>query len=480
MPLERERGSAADQPRSASPEASGGPDAPGGPEPPGPEPPGGFNAPGGAPPPARIRRRNRIRSFFRLFLLVAAGVILFLLLHPRQTAPPPRPQPGVAITAEPAKTGDMNVYITALGTVTPVSTITVYSQVTGELKGVYYQQGQMVKKGDPLVDIDPRQYQANLTTAMGQLARDQQALESAKIDLDRYRKAYAGNAIAQQTMVDQEYLVAQLEGAVKADEGAVLFNKTQLSYTHITAPISGRVGLRLVDPGNLVFAGNSTILVAITQMQPITVVFAVSEADLPEIEKQLRSGHVLAVDAFDRTNSIRLAAGRMDSLNNLIDTTTGTVKFRADFSNANLALFPNQFVNARLLLKTLHRATIVPTAAVQYNGTNAFVYVVTPQQTVKVQGVTPVASEDDRTALTGIAPGEMLATSGFDRLENGVKVSIRNRPKTAPKAPSRPAPSRRVAPQKETPPTTDEFNTGSANRTGSAKGTNRRSSRRRK
>ncbi len=344
----------------------------------------------------------------------------------------------------------MNVYISALGTVTPVYTVTTYSQVTGELTGVYYQQGQMVKKGDPLVDIDPRQYQANLTTALGQLARDQQALEAAKIDLDRYRKAYAGNAIAQQTMVDQEYLVAQLEGAVKADLGTVAFNKTQLSYTHITAPISGRVGLRLVDPGNMVFAGNSSILVVITQMQPITVVFAVSEADLPEIEAQLRAGHAMTVDAFDRTNTTRIAAGKMNSLNNEIDTTTGTVKFRADFSNANLALFPNQFVNARLLLKTLHRATLAPTAAVQYNGTNAFVYVVTPEQTVRVQPVTPVASEGEQTALTGVGPGELVATSAFDRLENGVKVAIRNR-QPAPKAPK--GPPRRVAPQKQTPPT---------------------------
>ncbi len=419
MPLERERGSAAEQPPSASPQE-----------------------PGSAPGLAEASRRHRLRSFFRLLLLAAAGAIFFLLFHPRGAAPPPRPQPAVAITAEPTKTGEMNVYISALGTVTPVYTVTTYSQVTGELTGVYYRQGQMVKKGDPLVDIDPRQYQANLTTALGQLARDQQALEAAKIDLERYRKAYAGNAIAQQTMVDQEYLVAQLEGAVKADLGTVAFNKTQLSYTHITAPISGRVGLRLVDPGNMVFAGNSSILVVITQMQPITVVFAVSEADLPEIEAQLRAGHAMTVDAFDRTNTVRIAAGKMNSLNNEIDTTTGTVKFRADFSNANLALFPNQFVNARLLLKTLHRATLAPTAAVQYNGTSAFVYVVTADQTVRVQPVTPVASEGEETALTGVNPGELVATSGFDRLENGVKVAIRNRP-----------PGPKKEPPGQTPPT---------------------------
>jgi multidrug efflux system membrane fusion protein len=258
------------------------------------------------------------------------------------------------------------------------------------------------------------------------------------MDLIRYQAAWARNAIARQQLEDQEHLVTQLEGTVKADQGAVEFARTQLSYTHIVSPITGRVGLRLVDPGNTVFAGTGSTLVVITQMQPITVVFTVAEDHLPAIEAELRAGRTLRVDAFDRSNQRLLSTGTLSSLNNQIDTTTGTVKLRADFPNTTLALFPNQFVNARLLLKTLHHVTLVPSAAVQYNGTNSFIYVVQPDHRVKVQPVNAISSNEQNTAVTGVSPGTEIATSGFDRLENGVAVTFH--PPAAAEKKARPGP----------------------------------------
>jgi multidrug efflux system membrane fusion protein len=378
-----------------------------------------------------------------LFGLAVVALALWFEFHPGMQ--PPANQhaqlPAAAITAARAGAGNMPVYISAIGTVTPVYTVMVYSQVTGRIVAVHYRQGQMVKQGDTLVDIDPRPYQAQLTQAEGTLAHDRAALASARIDLARYRAAGAAGAVAQQTVEDQLHLVEQLEGSVKADEGTVAYNQTQLSYTHILSPIDGRVGLRLVDPGNVVFAGNSSILVVITQLQPITVIFPVSEDDLPAIQAQLRGGHALPVDAFDRTNSHLIASGTLASLNNQVDTTTGTVKFRADFANANLALFPNQFVNARLLLRTLRNVTLVPTAAVQYNGTESFVYIVTADHTVKVQPVTVLNGDDRQTAVSGVDPGTTVATSGFDRLENGARVTVRNEAPAQKRTPQAGSPS---------------------------------------
>jgi multidrug efflux system membrane fusion protein len=381
-------------------------------------------------------------------LAALAAWALYSEFRPKGGPAHPAVVPPAAITVGRSRSGDMNVYIQALGTVTPVYTISVFSQVTGRLLYVQYQQGQMVRQGDPLVDIDPRPYQAQLTQAEGTLQHDYGLLRQASIDLARYRAAFARNAIARQTLEDQEQLEKQYEGTVKADEGAVEFARTQLSYCHIVSPITGRVGLRLVDPGNTVFAGTGSTLVVITQMQPITVVFTVPEDSLPAVESELRKGHTMRVDAFDRSNQDLLATGTLSSLNNEIDTTTGTVKFRADFSNANLALFPNQFVNARLLLKTLHQVTLVPSAALQYNGTDAFVYVVLPDCTVKVQPVKTISSNEHDTAVTGVKPEVDLATSGFDRLENGVHVTFHapmpeNRP-----ARSGPPPGSRTRPGK--------------------------------
>jgi multidrug efflux system membrane fusion protein len=329
-----------------------------------------------------------------------------------------------AITVGKTAAGNINVYVTALGTVTPVATVTLYSQITGVVMSVHYREGQIVYKGDPLVDIDPRPYQATLTQAEGALEHDQGVLDQAVMDLKRYQAAYARNAIAKQQLDDQEKAVLQYQGTVKADQGTVDYDKVQLGYCHIVSPINGRVGLRLVDPGNTVFSGSSSTLVVITQLQPITMVFNVSEDDLPGVQTELKGNKAMEVDAFDRADEKNLEAGKLTSLDNQIDTTTGTVKFRASFPNKNLVLFPNQFVNARLLERTLNNATLAPTSAVQYNGTAAFVYIVNPNNTVGVQPVTVVTGNEKVTAVTGVDNGVTVATSGFDRLENGAHVQV--------------------------------------------------------
>ena len=377
-------------------------------------------------------------------VFLAASYLVYRYFSSAKMAPAPAKNapPAAAITAGRAALGDMNIYIQALGTVTPVHTVTIYTQITGTLIGVYYREGQMVSEGDPLIDIDPRPYEANLMQAQGNLQHDEGLLAQAKMDLGRYQAAFALNAIARQTLEDQEHLVAQLEGTVKADQGAVDFAKAQLSYCHIVAPFSGRVGLRLVDPGNVVFAGTQSTLVVLTQLQPITVVFTVPEDDLNQVQGQSRSQHSLPVDAFDRSNEKKIESGTFGWLDNQIDTTTGTVKFRARFPNSHLALFPNQFVNARLLVRTLHKATLVPTVAVQHNGTAAFVYAIQANNTVAVRNVNVVSGNEQQTAVTGVSPGAEVATSGFDRLENGVAVAVHapNQPtaKAAPRS-NRPA-----------------------------------------
>ncbi len=329
-----------------------------------------------------------------------------------------------AITVSQSHAGNINEYNDALGTVTPVYTVTVYSQVTGRVMNVYYHEGQVVHKGQPLVEIDPRPYEATLHQAEGTLKRDAGVLAEAQIDLARYQEAFARNAIARQQLEDQQQVVQQDQGTVISDQGAVDYDKVQLAYCHIVAPITGRVGLRLVDPGNTVFSGSGSTLVVITQLQPITVVFNVSEDSLPEIQGQLHGGHTLEVDAFDRSNDKQVAKGRLSSLENESDTTTGTVKFRGSFDNRDNALFPNQFVNARLLVKTLNNVVLVPSAAVQHNGTAAFVYVVKNNKTVGVQPITTLTSNERETAVQGIAANTPLATSGFDRLENGAEVLV--------------------------------------------------------
>ena len=338
-------------------------------------------------------------------------------------------QKAIPVTTGTASKGDMGIYVEALGTVTPVYTVTITSRVQGQIMEVHYREGQMVKKGDPLLDIDPRPYEAALTQAQGQLAHDTANLAESKIDLDRYQTALSRNAIAQQQVYDQEQMVKQNEGTVQNDQGLVDNAKVNLVYCHITSPIDGRVGLRLVDPGNIVQANSTTALVVVTQIQPITVIFNVAEDYLGQIEQQLRRGHKMRVDALDRTDSKVIATGSLLTLDNQVDTTTGTVKLRAQFDNKDGALFPNQFVNAKLLVDTQHNVTLVPTPAIQRNSQQAFVYVIASGDVANVKNVTVGATDNNLTVVQGINPGDVIAVNGFDKLQDGEKVAVRQRGK---------------------------------------------------
>jgi multidrug efflux system membrane fusion protein len=337
----------------------------------------------------------------------------------------------VIVRASTAHRGDMGVYIDALGTVTPISTINVFSQVSGQVLAVHYHEGQIVQKGDPLIDIDPLPYRAQLQQAEGLLDHDRGVLKQAEIDLARYREAFASHAVAKQILDDQEQILAQDQGAVKFDLGQEQYAEVQLSYCHITAPASGRVGLRLVDSGNTVFAGSSNVLVVITELQPITIVFNVAEDHLGEVQTQLRHHKPLVVEAFDRSAETKVATGTLLTVDNQIDTSTGTVRFRGEFNNRDLALFPNQFVNARLLVKTLKDSVLIPSAAIQRNGTQAFVLVV-DKGAVSVRNIIERSTDGNATAVEGLRSGEMVAISSFDKLQDGTPVQVEPPPqKTA-------------------------------------------------
>ncbi len=322
-----------------------------------------------------------------------------------------------------AHLGTIGYYVEALGTVTPLATVNLYSQVNGRVISVHYREGQMVHRGDALIDVDPRPYEAQLKEAQGTLQHDRAILAQAEMDLVRYKEASDQQAISRQTYEDQTQAVEQDRGTVQNDIGQVEYAQVQLSYCHLTSPINGRVGLRLVDPGNVIFSGGSNPLVVITQLEPITVVFNVAEDDLSQVRSQILHRSSLPVEAFDRSQETRLATGKLLTLDNEIDTTTGTIRFRGQFDNADMHLYPNQFVNARLLVKTLQNAVLVPTAAVQRNGTQAFVYLVSGNK-VAIHNITELTRERDQAAVTGLNPGDVVPTTGFDKLQDGSKVRI--------------------------------------------------------
>jgi multidrug efflux system membrane fusion protein len=323
-----------------------------------------------------------------------------------------------------ARRGSIGVYITGLGAVTPIYTVTVRSRVDGQLMKVLYREGDMVKDGDLLVEIDPRPFQVQLIQAEGQLAKDQAALDNARIDLARYQTLLAQNAVPEQQLATQKATVVQDEGVVKTDQGLIEGAKLNIVYSRIAAPISGRIGLRLVDPGNIVHASDTNGLLVITQVQPISVIFTIAEDQLPPVFKRMNAGQRLRVDAYDREMKNRLAQGSLTTLDNQIDQTTGTLKLRATFDNEDQALFPNQFVNARLLVEEKRGVTLVPTAAIQRNSQTTYVYLVKPDSTVTVRPVTVGTTEGDDSEITsGLAPGDVVVLTGVDKLQEGSKVN---------------------------------------------------------
>jgi membrane fusion protein, multidrug efflux system len=386
-----------------------------------------------APPPATPRHKIvRVIVWVALLLIFAAGFFLVLRHHDASTKSAAGSRRGagggpVTLTIATATKGNIGVYLDAIGTVTPVYTASITSQVTGPVIAVHFTEGQIVSKGAPLVDIDPRPFQATLVQAQGALERDEAILAQATMDRDRYREAWARNAIPKQTLDDQEKIVLQDAGTVKNDQGTVEFDQVQLGYCHITAPISGRVGLRLVDPGNVVQSSGTVTLAVITQLQPITVIFTIPEDNLGQVQPRMRQKAKLTVDAYDRAALKKIASGTLLTLDNQIDTTTGTVKARASFDNKDGLLFPNEFVNTRLLVNTLQGATIVPSSAVQQNGNQSFVYVI-ENNTAHQRSVKPGVTEGDNTAVTGVNPGDVVADSSFDRLTDKAKIVISKQP----------------------------------------------------
>jgi multidrug efflux system membrane fusion protein len=338
--------------------------------------------------------------------------------------------PGITITTTTAQKGSIGVYLDSIGTVTPVYSDSITSQVNGLVLAVHFVEGQLVHKGGALVDIDSRPYRATLLQAQGILERDENLLAQARMDLERYRDAWGRKAIAKQLLDDQEKIVLQEQGTVKNDQGTVQFDQIQVDYCHITAPIDGRVGLRLVDPGNVVQSAGTVTLAVITQLNPITVIFTIPEDSLGPVQARLLKKAKLPVDAFDRSAQTKIATGVLLTLDNQIDTTTGTVKGRSLFPNKNDELFPNQFVNVRLLVNTLQGVTTIPASAIQQNGQASFVYVIqgniAHMRSIKL-GVTDAGA----TQVDGINPGDIVANSSFDKLQDNAKVVVSNKPVSA-------------------------------------------------
>ena len=386
--------------------------------------------------PSQPPRRSRFkRPWLWLILLCLITVGTFAVWKRQQPSAAPSSAKGggkaaslpMPVFVEPVRKGDMNLYLTGLGSVTPLNNVTVRSRVDGQLMSVHFSEGQIVSKGSLLAVIDPRPFQVQLTQAEGQMARDRELLNNTRLDLERYRTLWKQDSIPRQQLDTQEALVRQYEGAVKVDQGQIDSAKLQLTYSRITAPISGRAGLRLVDPGNMVHATDAGGLLTITQVQPIAVVFPLPEDSLPQVLQKMKGGR-LGVEAFDREMKLNLSAGELTTVDNQIDPTTGTVKLKATFANRESELFPNQFVNIRLLLDVKKDVIIVPTAAIQKSPQGAFAFVLNPDKTVAMRTVKTGISQGGETSIVeGLAVGEQVVVDGAERLRDGSKVEVKER-----------------------------------------------------
>ncbi len=376
--------------------------------------------------PSRWRLLNRLLWLVLVVLIVAAAVWYF----PRPDTQPKEAGRGrfggpIPVGVTTVQKGDMPVSLSQLGTVTPLATVTVKTQINGYLTEVAFKEGQMVKKGDFLAQIDQRPYQVALEQAEATLAKDQALVKNAQLDLERYNTLVAQNSIARQTRDTQVSLVAQYQATVKSDQAQIDVQKLNLTYCRIVSPVTGRVGLRQVDAGNYVQTSDPNGIVVVTQLQPISVIFTVAEDNLPAVMKRVRAGASLPVSAFDRTGTTELGTGTLETVDNQIDTTTGTVKLRAVFNNREEILFPNQFVNVRLLVNTMQDTDIVPVSAIQRGAPGTFVYVVSPENTVTIAKVKLGPSDGQRIAtLTGLQPGQSVVVDGADRLRDGAKVTL--------------------------------------------------------
>jgi multidrug efflux system membrane fusion protein len=324
-----------------------------------------------------------------------------------------------------ATRGNIGVYLDGLGNVTPIYTVTIKTRVDGQLMDVKYKEGDLVQKGAPLIEIDPRPYKVALEQAEGQQARDQALLDNARVDMARYQTLLAQNAIPEQQLSTQKALVQQYIGTVKADQGAIDSAKLNIAYCNIAAPITGKIGLRLVDPGNIVHASDQTGLLVITQMEPISAIFPIAEDHLGPVAKRYRAGQKLKVEAWDRDKTQRIATGYLETMDNQIDQTTGTLKLRAIFDNKDNALFPNQFVNARLLVEEKHNVVLLPSAAIQRTTSNVYVWQLKPDSTVTVRNITVGTTEGEQSEITsGLDAGDTVIMTGVDKLNEGSKVNV--------------------------------------------------------